>query len=242
MNAMMGVMSGLHSGPVFRLKETFAGIGKSHEKIFQHLTSLSDSGKSSTNMRAYLKTVNPPCLPFLGMFLKDLTFIDEGNPNTIPNASGTLDLINFNKRRQISDTIRKVRSYQNQSFTLEFVQSIQDKINREAEVLDESELWECSEYIQPRPGKPRGPLPGPLGGRKKRKDEELSFELEKVENYPYYPPDSPDNIILNSDTGAIMAGTLPKIVERLTHHSHPGSSFLHPSPFFLSFNIKTRTL
>ena len=37
--------------------------------------------------RELLATCTPPCLPYLGTFLTDLTFIEEGNPDTMSATS-----------------------------------------------------------------------------------------------------------------------------------------------------------
>ncbi len=42
------------------------------------------------------------------MYLKDLTFIEDGNPDIITDFK----LINFNKRTQLSKIILKIKEYQ----------------------------------------------------------------------------------------------------------------------------------
>jgi hypothetical protein len=34
--------------------------------------------------RTAIHEANPPCLPYIGVYLQDLIFIEEGNPGTIP--------------------------------------------------------------------------------------------------------------------------------------------------------------
>jgi hypothetical protein len=44
----------------------------------------------------------------LGVYLTDLTFLDDGNQNTL---NGRDDMINFDKRRKISYVIREIQQY-----------------------------------------------------------------------------------------------------------------------------------
>lgn len=40
---------------------------------------------------------NPPCVPYLGMYLADLAFIEEGTPNFTEEG-----LVNFSKMRMVN--------------------------------------------------------------------------------------------------------------------------------------------
>jgi len=50
--------------------------------------------KNFGNYRDALKMASPPCIPFLGLYLTDLTFIEDGNKNHLGNG----EFINFDKR------------------------------------------------------------------------------------------------------------------------------------------------
>ena len=57
----------------------------------------------------------PPKLPYLGTFLADLTFIEEGNPDYLDDAK---IIINFAKRQLLSARISDVQIYQQQKYNL----------------------------------------------------------------------------------------------------------------------------
>jgi hypothetical protein len=49
------------------------------------------------------------------------------------------------------------------------------------------------------------------------------LELDYPPQYPFQEEDKPENIQVDSNH-QIQAGTLPKIIERLTHHLFPGKN------------------
>lgn len=61
----------------------------------EELKALINREKNYAELRRVLKTVPPPIIPYLGMYLTDLTFIEEGNKDVIDG------LINFSKRRYL---------------------------------------------------------------------------------------------------------------------------------------------
>lgn len=48
-------------------------------------------------MREALHRSDPPCIPYLGMYLTDLSFIEEGTPDFTTDG-----LLNFSKMRMVS--------------------------------------------------------------------------------------------------------------------------------------------
>jgi hypothetical protein len=69
--------------------------------------------------------------------LKDLTFIDDGNRNTLDG------MINFRKRFQLMESINGLLSYQKQSYKLMPVEPIYTFLD-ELPVLDDRELYQIS--------------------------------------------------------------------------------------------------
>ena len=55
-------------------------------------------------MREAVHRCDPPCIPYLGMYLSDLTFIEEGTPNMTEE-----NLINYSKMRMVR-LLRLVRA------------------------------------------------------------------------------------------------------------------------------------
>eukprot|EP01125_Pyxidicula_operculata_P011200 TRINITY_DN3660_c0_g1_i4.p1 TRINITY_DN3660_c0_g1~~TRINITY_DN3660_c0_g1_i4.p1 ORF type:complete len:2686 (-),score=672.81 TRINITY_DN3660_c0_g1_i4:422-8479(-) len=94
-NAMMAIMSGLNATPVHRLKHTWESITKKSQSDFEYMNELMSREDNFRNFRTWIRDTQPPKIPYLGIILQDLLFIDEGNTNLDEN-----NWINIQKRRR----------------------------------------------------------------------------------------------------------------------------------------------
>jgi hypothetical protein len=85
-NGVMEVMCALNHSCIHRLKETWKSVHNDIHLLEDHvrLQTFIDSEKNFRNMRNMVRTLQPPCIPYLGLYLSDLTFIQEGNPDFYP--------------------------------------------------------------------------------------------------------------------------------------------------------------
>ncbi len=85
---------------------------------------------------------------FVGVYLTDLTFIEDGNPNTLKK---TRQLINFSKRMKTAEVIREIRQYQSAPYNLNAVQEIQTFIQCHLQdSRDVGDLYDQSLSMEPR--------------------------------------------------------------------------------------------
>jgi len=82
-NGLIAILSSCNSNTVYRLKETWANISTSHRKIYDKLMILISAERSYQTLRK--DQPNTDYIPYLGLFLTDLTFITEGNPGSYPD-------------------------------------------------------------------------------------------------------------------------------------------------------------
>lgn len=104
--------------------------------------------KNFSAYRELLHSINPPLVPFLGVYLTDLTFIDDGNPDQLKDSP---NLINFSKRAKTADVVRDIQQYQALPYHLTVVPDIQAYVKKELEtVLKVEDLFEQSMKLEPR--------------------------------------------------------------------------------------------
>src|SRR3989338_7118688 len=68
-NAMMEIVSGLGSSSLFRLKKTWALVKKEKMKAFEEIRDLMSREGNFKRFRDHLHSVNPPCVPYLGVVM-----------------------------------------------------------------------------------------------------------------------------------------------------------------------------
>lgn len=82
-----------------------------------------------------------------GVYLTDLTFIEDGIPSIIKKTTA----INFAKRAKTADVIRDIQQYQNVPYSLQPVPELQDYILSNMQAAgDVHEMYDKSLLIEPR--------------------------------------------------------------------------------------------
>lgn len=106
------------------------------------------ANRNFTEYRLIVHSVNPPCIPFLGIYLQDLTFIEDGNPDFLRKSS---NLINFAKRHKTAEVIRELKQFQNFAYNFHAINEFQYFIKANLdEIYDVEKLYERSLKIEPK--------------------------------------------------------------------------------------------
>lgn len=131
------------------------------------------STKNFGEYRERLHQSNSPCIPFfgkfhanlqlqppasiichsgselisLGVYLTDLTFIEDGIPSVIKKTG----MINFAKRNKTAEVIRDIQQYQNVPYPLQPVPELQEYILTNMQAAgDVHEMYDRSLAVEPR--------------------------------------------------------------------------------------------
>ncbi len=146
-SSLTAIISALGTAPILRLGRTWAQVHAKTSSVLESMRVLIKTEKNFSNYRDSLSSANPPAIPFLGVYLTDLVFIEDGIPSVVKNS----ELINFTKRKMTAEVIRDIQQYQNVPYTLNPVPELQQWILSQTEAARSvHEMYERSLEIEPR--------------------------------------------------------------------------------------------
>ncbi|ORY50820.1 ras GEF [Rhizoclosmatium globosum] len=148
------ILGALNSASVHRLKKTWTLVGKPLQQRFKELVSLMSLEKNFSKYRESLRASNPPCIPFFGLYLTDLTFIEDGSADFLRSREKTFNAEEFTivtPAGQTAEIIREIQQFQNEPYRLKPVNFIQDFVRSGfSEAVDDKELFALSLELEPR--------------------------------------------------------------------------------------------
>mmetsp|Transcript_9047 Transcript_9047/g.37312 ORF Transcript_9047/g.37312 Transcript_9047/m.37312 type:complete len:449 (-) Transcript_9047:55-1401(-) len=110
-NACMAVLGGLNNVSVQRLKKSWKATNEKQQEKWSELSLLLDTKNNYSQYRSVVAAATPPVIPFLGVYLRDLTFIEDGNQDKMKSG-----LVNVEKLLLFGTVIANVRRYQRDKF------------------------------------------------------------------------------------------------------------------------------
>ena len=105
-SSLIAFSSSLQDASVFRLKKTWAALGPKEQNVISQMKAIFESSSNYQVFRRLYEDCHSPCIPFIGIFLTDLTFTEEGNKDFVKG------LVNFHKKMLISDIISAALRHQ----------------------------------------------------------------------------------------------------------------------------------
>ncbi|XP_011305248.1 ras-specific guanine nucleotide-releasing factor 2 [Fopius arisanus] len=144
-NGVLQICAAFTNSSVYRLKKTWEKVSKTTKQTIERLQIIVSSDGRFRNLRDALHRCDPPCIPYLGLYLTDLSFIEEGRPNFTEDG-----LLNFSKMRMISHVIREIRRFQQTPYKIEHISKVTNYLLDVTLLLDEEALYHMSLEIEPR--------------------------------------------------------------------------------------------
>jgi len=148
-NVVQEMVAALNSAAIHRLALTWAELDLKTRKRWKTITEAMAPDMAYKSPRELLARCTPPCVPFLCIFLSDLTFVEEGNPDNLEVEGAPTPLINFVKRRRVAEVIEKICDYHNVAYKFHPVPEIQRYLI-EMRGWDDNKLYAESLLREPR--------------------------------------------------------------------------------------------
>ncbi|KAA8649177.1 guanine nucleotide exchange factor [Aspergillus tanneri] len=113
-DSLMAIICSLNSSMISRLKRTWEVVSQKTKTTLEVLRGIVDVSRNYAVLRQRLQGHVPPCLPFVGTYLTDLTFVDHGNPplRSLPTDDGEMAVINFDKHMKTARIISELQRFQ----------------------------------------------------------------------------------------------------------------------------------
>jgi len=115
-DSLMAIVCSLNSSTLLRLKRTWELVSSKTKTTLENLKAVVDTSRNFIVLRRRLHSAAPPCLPFIGFALTDLTFVEVGNPATKQLQGGgtgdRLSVINFGKHVKTAQIISSLQRFQ----------------------------------------------------------------------------------------------------------------------------------
>ncbi|KAJ3283247.1 cell division cycle- protein, partial [Blyttiomyces sp. JEL0837] len=143
-NGITGIVAGLSMAPIARLHKTWQAFAEKWPTLSEDYEKLADIVSAKGQYASYrreLKDLKLPAIPFLGVYLTDITFIELGNPDFLPESR----LINFDKRRKVSSVIKEIQRYQTVPYNFTSVEGIKQFLSRLGEPISATTTSETND-------------------------------------------------------------------------------------------------
>lgn len=118
-NSLAAIITSLQSHLITRLTKIWENLSEKYTELYEYLSSIVHPEKNYSVYRAKLKSFllsnnyNIPVVPYFSLFLQDLTFVTDGNPNyRKANTFLNQKLINIDKYLKITRVIADIESLQ----------------------------------------------------------------------------------------------------------------------------------
>lgn len=106
-NSLMALTAGMNLTAVQRLEKTWALVGHSYKASFDKLSNLMTTKLNFQSYRSMLSITKQPIVPYIGLLLRDVIHIEEGNVDYLDSG-----YINFDKIMLMGSLFMDIKKYQ----------------------------------------------------------------------------------------------------------------------------------
>ncbi|KAJ7288207.1 ras guanine nucleotide exchange factor domain-containing protein [Mycena rebaudengoi] len=148
------MLAALDSSTISRLHQTWLGLPQKNRSQLDSLRRLADHSRNYHEYRSKLRNTAPPAVPFLGLYLTDVTFCREGNPSHRASPMNPdKKLLNFNKYHKLARIVQDMQRFQ-VPYQLRAIPEVQEYLNGAFQTSrhngDLQDLYRRSLLVEPR--------------------------------------------------------------------------------------------
>ncbi|PAA48332.1 hypothetical protein BOX15_Mlig012164g2 [Macrostomum lignano] len=151
LHAAFAVLAALQSQPVYRLKRTWDLLPRKCCDAYQRLVDLFSADNNHDRLRRFLQEARLPIIPYLGLYMNDLVYIDACYPSTggLLEAQSRTDQMN-NICRIISENQQSAYSFPSKPHIRRYLES--QSYIEEMQSIIEAENYNISLELEPKQG------------------------------------------------------------------------------------------